>query len=307
MVAKRLLVFVLLLALSSVLSAGAEQWRRVEVSNLDDTLKLARSLNYTLANWREGNRGIPRLYISQIPKRWSTITSKKIPVQEKKQVFLFLQAPLILRANEMVLEHRAEVEALRRRLQAGKPLSRTELAGLNELAQDYGEAVFTRGALEPQQLDALLMRLDIMPLSLALSQAAVESGWGTSRFAWQGNALFGQWSWGDDAIAPKAVRSELGNYGVRAFKSPMASVTAYIHNINKHPAYARLRAERAAMRERGEVISGSKLAGALDKYSERGQDYVVELRSMISYNKLEPTDRAHLRDMTAIALVPVAE
>jgi uncharacterized FlgJ-related protein len=220
---------------------------------------------------------------------------------------MFLQAPIILRANEMVLEQRSELEKMQKQLDKGVPLPAAQFARLNELAEAYREPAFTEPAIEPKQLNALLQRLDIMPLSLALSQAAIESGWGTSRFAYEGNALFGQWAWTEDAMTPKNVRTELGHYGVRAFDSPMASVSAYIHNINSHPAYAQLRSERAAMRRRGEVISGKQLAGTLDKYSERGQAYVKELRSMISYNKLEATDTAYLRDMESIALVPVGE
>ena len=304
-----LLSYLLLLAVSPALFAGAGEWREVPISNIDDTVALLKSLDYTPENWRDGDRSVPRAYIAQIPKRWSTTSSKEITVQQKKLVFFFLQAPLVLRANELVLEQRTEVEAMREQLEKrkGKTLSAAQFARLNELAEAYREPAFTEPALEPKQLNALLLRLDIMPLSLALSQAAIESGWGTSRFAYEGNALFGQWTWTEDAITPRNVRTELGHYGVRAFESPMASVTAYIHNINSHPAYARLRSERAAMRRRGEVISGKRLAGTLDKYSERGHDYVKELRGMISYNKLETTDTAYLRDMESIALVPVGK
>lgn len=297
---------ILLLALAPALQAASEHWTTVPVHNLDETLNLLKKLNYTPENWRDGDRSIPRVFITQIPKRWSTTSSKAIPVQEKKMVFLFLQAPLMLRANEIVLEQRAEVEQMRTQLADGK-LSSAQVQRLNHLTEAYGEPPFDETDSGSAQLDALLIRLDIMPVSLALAQAAIESGWGTSRFAYEGNALFGQWGWSDDVITPHKVRKELGNYGVRAFDSPMASVTAYIHNINSHPAYARLRTERAAMRKRGEVISGTGLAGTLDKYSERGDAYVKELRSMISYNKLEPTDSTYLRDMDPIALVPKGE
>ncbi len=307
MPAIRCVIYLLFCVACGGLHAAEDQWREVQISNLDDTVELVKSLDYTPENWRDGDRSIPRAYITQIPKRWSTTSSKQITVQQKKLVFLFLQAPIILRANEMVLEQRSELETMQQQLDKGVALSAQQFARLNELATTYRESEFTQAALKPGQLDALLVKLDIMPLSLALSQAAIESGWGTSRFAYEGNALFGQWTWSEDAITPKNVRTELGHYGVRAFESPMASVTAYIHNINSHPAYARLRSERATMRKRGEVISGKQLAGTLDKYSERGQDYVKELRSMISYNKLEATDTAYLRDMESIALVPVGE
>lgn len=285
---------------------AGDNWKTVTSGNLKETLALLESLDYTPENWNDGDRSIPRVFFTQIPKRWAE-TSRHIPVQEKKMVFLFLQAPLILRANELVLEQRAEVEQMRGEAEAGKPLTEHQLQRLNELAESYGEPSFDRGELSPAQFEPLLARLDIVPLSLALSQAAIESGWGTSRFATEGNALFGQWGWSDNVIKPKRVRKELGNYGVMAFDSPMASVTAYIHNINTHRAYERLRQERADMREQGKAISGTRLAGTLDKYSERGDAYVEELRSLISYNDLEPTDNAYLRDMQPIAIVPVGE
>lgn len=304
----RPLLCCLLLLFSACTQSASDNWSSVEIHGLDDTVQLLRSLDYTPANWRDGDRSIPRVFLTTIPKRWSTSSSKSITVEEKKLVFLFLQAPAILRANEMVLEHRSEVEAIRQQLISGSSkISEQQLAMLNDLAASYNESPFANGELAAQDLDPLLARLDIIPLSLALSQAAIESGWGTSRFAYEGNALFGQWGWSDKVMTPKKVRAELGNYGVQAFDSPLASVTAYIHNINTHKAYARLRRERAAMRKRGEVITGLALAGTLDKYSERGDAYVKELRSLIRYNKLQATDTAYLRDMDPIAIVPVGE
>jgi uncharacterized FlgJ-related protein len=153
----------------------------------------------------------------------------------------------------------------------------------------------------------LLERVDIVPVSLALSQAAEESGWGTSRFAAEGNALFGQWTWGGEGIKPEQQRAALGDHRIAAFESPLQSVMAYMHNLNTHPAYAELRAMRARLRREGQPIRGRKLAEALTKYSERGQAYVDSLHAIMSVNHLDAADEAHLGDGPTIYLVPVGD
>lgn len=161
--------------------------------------------------------------------------------------------------------------------------------------------------LSPAAYDELLARLDIVPVSLALAQAAEESGWGTSRFAAEGNALFGQWAWGENAIRPQNQREGLGDYGIAAFETPLESVRAYMHNLNTHPAYAELRARRAEMRRDDETLSGWELANTLTRYSERGQDYVDTLHTIMRVNRLADTDSAYLGDGPTIFLVPVGD
>ena len=153
----------------------------------------------------------------------------------------------------------------------------------------------------------LLTRVDIVPTSLALAQAAEESGWGTSRFAAEGNAVYGQWTWGEKAIVPEKQRKEMGNYGIASFETLQESVCAYMINLNTHNAYADLRIKRASMRKKGEKITGYELAGQLTKYSERGEEYVTGLRSLMDYNQLKPTDDAYLSDNPPIYLIPAAQ
>ena len=146
-------------------------------------------------------------------------------------------------------------------------------------------------------------RVDIIPVSLALAQSAVESGWGTSRFTHVGNSIFGQWSWSDDAITPQEQRAHLGNYGIAKFASLQESVCAYMLNINSHYAYQDLRKIRSKSRSNNEKPRGMDLAAGLLRYSERGESYVKEIRSMISYNHLEATDTAFLTDKAPVFLV----
>jgi len=162
----------------------------------------------------------------------------------------------------------------------------------------------TDSGIGPAQLSELLNRVDLMPPSLAMAQTAEESGWGTSRFADQGNAMFGQWAWGDKAIKPEQQRAGKGNYGIAAFDSPQESVIGYMMNINTHRAYAPLRDKRAQMRSKGQKPSGMALSPSLLNYSERGQHYVDTLNSIMSYNKLAAIDEAYLVG-PVIILTPV--
>ena len=138
-----------------------------------------------------------------------------------------------------------------------------------------------------------------------MAQAAEESGWGTSRFAAEGNALFGQWAWSGQRIRPAQQRGQLGDYGIAAFEAPLQSVVAYVRNLNTHAAYAQLRARRAELLESGSSVSGWVLAETLTRYSERGQEYVDTLHTIMRVNRLEATDEAYLNGGRSIFLVPV--
>ena len=129
-----------------------------------------------------------------------------------------------------------------------------------------------------------------MPPSLALAQSANESAWGTSRFAKQGNNFYGQWCYREGCgIVPKQ-RNHSAKHEVAKFKNVQLSTNAYIHNINSHNAYSNLRTLRATQRKAGKVISGQALAVGLQKYSERGSEYVKEIQAMIRFNKLGQYD-----------------
>jgi Bax protein len=131
------------------------------------------------------------------------------------------------------------------------------------------------------------MRVNIIPPAMALAQAAKESGWGTSRFASDGNNYFGQWCYKPGCgLIPKA-RKTGKSHEVAVFNSAKESVQAYMHNINTHQAYDELRAIRAKLQKTGKPLSGLDLLQGLHAYSERGQIYVKELESMIQFNQLE--------------------
>lgn len=137
----------------------------------------------------------------------------------------------------------------------------------------------------------LLIKVDILPPSLVLAQAANESAWGTSRFATSGNNFFGQWCYKKGCgLVPKKRGSDQ-EHEVAAFNSPQESLESYMQNLNSHQAYKELRAIRAQLRTNKQTITGVALSAGLTKYSERGQDYIAELRAMIKFNKLAKYDK----------------
>jgi uncharacterized FlgJ-related protein len=278
---------------------------KMDVTSYKDLLDLFQELVYTAEAWEAGLRLVPRVYLTNIGPRWGSQTRKEITVEYKKRIFFRGIAPLILYANEGIMSDRNRLERLRKDLLQNDSLFWTDEIWLMRLARLY--KVKAPESREKEALfDELWKKVDIIPASLALAQGAVESGWGTSRFAAKGNALYGQWSWGDDAMIPEAQRKELGNYGIAAFPSLQESVCAYMLNLNTHPAYAELRAIRAELREKGEKPNGYILADGLIKYSEKGPSYIQTLKNMMEYNHLAPLDEAVFSNDPPLFLIPVA-
>ncbi len=145
-------------------------------------------------------------------------------------------------------------------------------------------------------IDQALYKLDVIPAGLALGQAAYESGYGTSRFAVAGNALFGQWTFGGEGLIPEQQRGQLGDHRIAAFDWPFDSVRGYFINLSSHPAYEEFRRLRAGLKAAGEPVTSMALADGLTRYSERGQAYVDTLKSIIRVNGLGIADDAVFRD-----------
>lgn len=275
----------------------------VEIGSYKDILDLFEKLNYTPEAWQAGIREVPRVYLTIVGDRWGSTTTKEITIENKKRIFFRGLAPLILLGNEWITRDRERLEEVRARFMEDHSLSAYDEIWTLKLADLY-KTDHSDGITLPV-LDELWEKVDIIPPSLALAQGAEESGWGTSRFAAEGNAIYGQWTWGKDAIVPEAQRKELGNYGIRAFGALQESVSAYMLNLNTHRAYADLRARRAELRKNGQKITGIDLAETLVNYSERGEAYVETLKSMMDYNRLEPADDAFLTAPPPIYMIPV--
>lgn len=203
---------------------------------------------------------------------------------DRKTAFFDYLLPLVRAENQAILSNR---EALRAIIERGHA-NWAERRWLEHLAQRYELPDFDPA--DPRDRQALLYRVDIVPPSMALAQAANESAWGTSRFARRGNNYFGQWCYQPGCGLVPNARVEGATHEVAAFDSPRQSVRRYMNNINTHPAYRDLRQRRAALRAEGQAITGLALIPALTRYSERGQAYVEELREMIRGNELDRLD-----------------
>lgn len=295
----RSLLYVALTAFSGLPHAYSDTAiiRTVESKNYNDVLQLFNEIGYTAEQWQAGIREVPRIEITNIPQRWQKVT-QTIPVSDKKNIFFRLTGSGILQANEKIMSEREHL------LNAINKKDIDENEWLAALAVKYKVIKQETDKLDNAALTKLRKRVDIVPPSLALAQAAEESGWGTSRFAIKGNSLFGQWDFSGKGIKPEEQRAELGNYGIAAFDTPQDSIEAYMLNLNTHRAYQSMRQKRAVFRQQNKEPTGWDLAKTLDKYSERGVEYVKSLHSIMSYNKLNDADQAYLWDKGKIVVSP---
>ena len=210
---------------------------------------------------------VPRDFFTHIPESHLALSGTA-----QKESFIKIVLPLILASNEEISKR---CEAIRRAFENGDRATLEKWAKLYkiDLTDQDNKAVMTR----------LLERADTIPVALALAQAAVESGWGTSRFAIQGNALFGQWAWRDRAgIRPLDASNDRAV--VRSFGSLLGSVRAYMHNLNTHSHYQKFREARSALRNRPKVGEAQMLVKYLDRYAEIGHAYVKKLEVLIRSN-----------------------
>ena len=223
-------------------------------------------------------------------------------VNEKKDAFFSFLYPRIVLANSRILIERQYLETLGRK----ESLSESEISWLENQAERL------RVDEEPgsdEMFRRLMSRLDVIPPSLILAQAANESAWGTSRFALKGNNLFGQWCFSQGCGMVPQSRGEGKTHEVASFSSPYRSITGYIQNLNRHPSYQLVRDLRLKARDDGRFADGSTLAAGLISYSERGEEYISEIRSMINFNNLSDYDdefRKVVRDNGTRELVQLA-
>lgn len=211
-------------------------------------------------------------------------------VEGRKEAFFEFMAPYVKEENTRIAKTRAQLLPMTEVLERDLPLSRIEAERLAVIAQEYRVDLEQTGLLEGAR--ELLRRVDSVPLSLALAQAANESAWGMSRFAREGNNIFGQWCFDEGCGLVPEQRHRNATHEVRAFHSVEASVRAYFRNLNTHESYASMRESRADMREEGRPLDALVLARGLLRYSERGVAYVNELQDIIRVNRLAALDRS---------------
>ena len=240
------------------------------------TLNLFEDLKYDLKTIRSGSRVKP-VYLSKLPKDLKKIKS----TQKKKDTFIKIVMPLIIDENSKILDNRKKLFKI-----LGKQNnSRGEKVWLKRRFEDY--------EIKNEDVTELKVRMDIIPVSIAIAQAAKESGWGTSRFALEGNAMFGQWTYGKDGIAPLEREK---NKGHKILKFPMlrSSVQAYKNNLNTHSGYREFRKKRADLRRKNQNISGLELVNYLHNYAATGKEYTDILKKIINQNNLTDFDNAIL-------------
>lgn len=239
-------------------------------------------LGYELAPIADGAAGVPRLILAALPHDLAEVPENA----ERKAIFFRAVLPLVLRVNEEILGERKKLLDIRARLRAHHHISQAERLWLQAMAERYETT--------PGDVEQLVKRVDIIPPSLALAQAAEESGWGSSRFVREGNALFGQWTTVDEGHQLPQARDDGRTHRVASFASLLDSTRAYARNLNSHRAYREFRDDRAAVRTEGRIPTGFELADNLGRYSQRGAAYVHRIRGLIVVNGLRDLDRAKL-------------
>jgi Bax protein len=204
---------------------------------------------------------------------------------EKKAAFFEFLFPRIVLANSRILLEREYLDAL---------AAKSQLTGKEKqwLKNEAKRLRVDHTPVGKAQIAKLKRRLDVIPPSLIMAQAANESAWGTSRFAVEGNNLFGQWCFAAGCGLVPLSRVSGASHEVAKFSSPYRSIRAYIENLNRHPAYQTLRDIRLTDRKQQEPLSGKGLAAGLELYSERGDEYIDEITAMISHNDLAVYDQA---------------
>jgi Bax protein len=233
-------------------------------------------LNYDLKGVRAGQKVKP-IYLTKLPKDIKTLGDTK----KKRELFIKIVLPLILSENSKITEDRKKLFKI-----LGKNFNTVgERVWLKRRFKEY--------KIDDRDLSKLKMRMDIIPVSIALAQAANESGWGTSRFALEGNALFGQWTWSKKGISPKNKDPDQ-SHKILQFQVLKASVKAYKNNLNTHNAYKEFREVRAQLRQENKQIIGLDLAKYLRAYAADGERYVLIIEDIIEKNSLTDFDKADL-------------
>ena len=245
-------------------------------------------LGYGLDEVREG-APVPRVILNRMPADIHEIDSP----EARKHLFVKAILPIVLEANQAILKDRARLDELYEKDAAGKEFTQRERDWLLRLADRY--------ELDEANLVELRRRVDTVPPSLAIAQAALESGWGTSRLAQAGHSLFGQKVQRPEPgalarVGFVSIKSDGDDLVMRTFDDLSSTVTAYVQNLNTHAAYREFRAQRAVLRAHGKPLDGWQLAGAIKRYSERGRDYIKDVRGLIKANDLGALDDARLSE-----------
>jgi Bax protein len=238
--------------------------------------QLFKDTNYDLEEVRK-KKLVKPVTLSLLPNEMKMIENTK----KRKELFIKIILPLIIKENNSIRIDRKKLFSILNK-------SNNTNAEKNWLARK-----FKQYGVSNKDLSTLKIRMDEIPTSIAIAQAAKETGWGTSRFAQEGNALFGQWTWSGEGIKPAGAEVD-STHKVMKFKVLQASVRAYHRNLNTHSSYREFRSARAELRDQGKKLDSITLCKYLDKYAETGIKYVEILEQIIKQNQLIDFDDAKL-------------
>jgi uncharacterized FlgJ-related protein len=252
----------------------------------ETVLNLFKDVDYDLSQVRN-KKLVKPIYFTQFPRDLNELSNTRL----KKETFIKIVLPLVVAENERILADRKKLKRILKK----KQTSDLEKQWLRQKLLEY--------KVKKGNMDELAERVDIIPTSIALAQAAKESGWGTSRFALEGNAMFGQWTWSDNGIAPL---DREGNKNHKILKFPIlrASVKAYQNNLNTHKSYSNFRDKRMTMREKNRNIKGLELTETLKNYAQTGSEYTKILNQIIIQNRL--TDFEPVRLVNSIKQIELS-
>jgi Bax protein len=244
--------------------------------NASTIKQLFEDTKYKLEDVRE-KKLVKPVALTLLPNEIKMIESTK----KRKEFFIQIVLPLILKENNNI------------RIDRKRLFSIINKSNNSDLEKKWLAKKYKQYGIPSKDLSTLKIRMDEIPVSLALAQAAKETGWGTSRFALEGNALFGQWTWSGEGLRPKESDKNEG-HKVMKFNVLQASVRAYQRNLNTHSSYKDFRKARAELRDKGKPLDSFILAEYLDKYAETGEKYVEVLKKIIAQNSLKDFDDAKL-------------
>lgn len=282
-----LFVFIIYYTSSSVAAAQQREQLPTQTIRPETTAGLQvffQALNY---DWMQLENGVPPLILENIP-----VDIKDSRTKTKKRTFFMGLLPMVLLANQEITKEREEILQILHRHEK-RESNGNDRERLEKLSKRYG--LRGRPLIDHRARTRLLERVDTIPASLVLAQAANESAWGTSRFARMGNNIFGEWTFKPGTGIVPAGRPPGETYEVRKFSSLYESIRSYMNNLNRNGAYRLLRAARATLRKSQQPVTGIALAKGLLKYSQRGEEYIKEIQAMIRHNRLARTEVASLR------------
>ena len=237
---------------------------------------LFKEVKYNLEDVRD-TKLVKPIDIGLLPNEIKNIANTK----KRKDMFIKIVLPLIVKENNKIRIDRKRLFTIL----AKNSNTDIEKKWLEKKYKQYG--------VRQNDLSTLKIRMDEIPISLAIAQAAKETGWGTSRFALKGNALFGQWTWSGEGLKPK--NAEKGEeHKVMKFHSLQLSVRAYLRNLNTHSSYKNFRKARTKLRNKNKPLDSVVLSNHLDKYAETGNEYIKVLQKIITQNNLKDFDEARL-------------